>query len=111
MLVSGIINDKDEESSDEKEEKEEKKDQVLVAAEGDVIANTWYEVSVTVPLSSANELLTGEKSHQHYLGMGAFRLPIWGFKKSDYLDSHHEITENTIYFIKSTLPVNKVEDR
>jgi len=106
MLVSGIINDQDEESSDEEDEK---KDQVLVAAEGDVIANTWYEVSVTVPLSSANELLTGEKSHQHYLGMGAFRLPIWGFKKPDYQDSHHEITENPIYFLKWKLPVNKVE--
>ncbi|HLS59607.1 MAG TPA: sporulation protein YqfD [Virgibacillus sp.] len=109
MLVSGIINDKDEESSDEKEEKEEKKDQVLVAAEGDVIANTWYEVSVTIPLSSTNELLTGEKSHKHYLGMGTFRIPIWGFKKPDYQASHREINENPIYFLKWKLPVNKVE--
>lgn len=107
ILVSGIINDQDEEEADDEEK--EKEDQMLVASEGEVTASTWYEVSVTIPLTSTNEYLTGEKSHQHYLGMGKFRLPIWGFKKPDYQEAHREINEKPIYFLKWKLPVNKVE--
>src|SRR5699024_8101513 len=83
VLVSGDISVKDE------EEKQEKKDQSeLVAAEGDITAKTWYEMNVTIPLEVKHEEVTGNKKKKHYIRIGDFQLPIWGFKQPDYEAIH-----------------------
>lgn len=61
LLVSGIL--KGQVVEDEENESEERQEQAkeLVAAEAEITANTWYEVSVTVPLEFNYEEITGNQ--------------------------------------------------
>ncbi len=81
LLVSGMIKVKEEEGGEGKEEEEEP---ILVAAEGKVYANTWYEVSVTSTLYPQMEKLTGKQSTKYALQVKGFAIPIWGFKDRDF---------------------------
>jgi similar to stage IV sporulation protein len=106
ILVSGEI-DFAKEDEKEKEDEEKKKENIkLVAAEGEVIAKTWYEVNVTIPLNANYEMLTGEHKKKYYVRFGNFKLPIWGFGKPDYQDVHKEVSDNPIRFLKWELPVH-----
>ncbi|HLR40730.1 MAG TPA: sporulation protein YqfD [Virgibacillus sp.] len=110
VLVSGDISVKDEEEKQEKKDKEETKDQSeLVAAEGDITAKTWYEMNVTIPLEVKHEEVTGNKKKKHYIRIGDFQLPIWGFKQPDYEAIHTDTSENPVYFFKWKLPIKIVE--
>src|SRR5699024_8343542 len=99
VLVSGEITGESE-TDDKKEKEKKKKEAELVAAEGDITAKTWYEVTVTVPLEANYERLTGEKDKKHYIKIGGLQLPIWGFTTPDYEAIHTETKENPIYFFK-----------
>src|SRR5699024_8882772 len=59
VLVSGKIQF---EKKDDNDESGEEKDDTyeLIPAEGEVIAKTWYETEVTVPLKASHERLTGD---------------------------------------------------
>jgi len=106
MLVSGVFqkeNDKD------SEEEQNHTTTPPVAAEAEITANTWYEVSVTVPLEYNYEILTGNREKKYYLRVGDFQLPIWGFGEPPYDDTHREITEKKINFLKWELPITYVE--
>ncbi|MGY0692883.1 sporulation protein YqfD [Virgibacillus sp. FSP13] len=107
VLVSGKL---DFEEDVEKEEKDDEKSK-LVAAEGEVIAKTWYEVSVTVPLHANFEMLTGKNEKKYYLGFGDVKLPIWGFGDPDYKNIHKEVNNNPIHFLKWELPINFIESK
>lgn len=108
VLVSGEISGESE-KDDKKKKKEKKKEAELVAAEGDITAKTWYELTVNVPMEANYERLTGEKDKKHYIKMGNFQLPIWGFTNPDYEDIHTETKENPVYFFRWELPVKIVE--
>jgi len=105
LLVSGVIsqdekNENDDESDNEKE---------LVAADGQVIAQTWYEISVNIPLTTSIELLTGQQEHKYHLHVGQMKFPIWGFGDPDYENTHLETTENRLKFLKWELPISIVK--
>ncbi|MBD1222835.1 sporulation protein YqfD [Virgibacillus halodenitrificans] len=107
LLVSGVINENEQ---DEKEEnKEEQSKKKYVAAEGDITATTWYEVIVNVPLTASHESLTGEQEKRYYAKLGNFQLPIWGFSDPDYQSVHRERKETPLYFLKWKMPVKIVE--
>jgi len=110
VLVSGILDERDasQDSEDEEEEKESR-NLKLVPAEGEIIANTWYEVSVTVPLNANREVLTGEKKKKYFIKIGDVQLPIWGFKDPPFQETHQEIHEQPINFFKWELPIKFVE--
>ncbi|WP_249871061.1 sporulation protein YqfD [Oceanobacillus saliphilus] len=108
ILVSGSLQNIEESNSEEKDE-EEKQVVEHIAAEAEITANTWYEVSLTVPLEYNYEQLTGNVEKKFYLKTGNFQLPIWGFKEPPYEDIHREITENKLNFLKWELPVSIIE--
>ncbi|GAA0443094.1 sporulation protein YqfD [Lentibacillus halophilus] len=110
VLVSGKLPLSDEEAAetDDDEEDKEKKHE-LTKAEGEVIAKTWYETDVTVPLKASTELLTGERKTKYHLKIGSFQLPIWGFGDSNYKNIHRDNTVKDLYFFKWKLPLNLKE--
>lgn len=101
LLVSGVISD----GLNEEKEKKKKKKIDYVAADGEVTAITWYEVSVTIPLHANYEWLTGNHEKKYYLRLGKIQLPIWGFGKPEYKEIHREINEQSLRFFKWKLPV------
>ncbi|MUK87090.1 sporulation protein YqfD [Ornithinibacillus sp. L9] len=108
VLVSGTLNEVEEQGEDE-EEINEKEKRILVASEGEIIANTWYETNVTIPLQANYELLTGKHEKKYFIGFGDFHLPIWGFGSPEYEDIHREDTKNSLYFFKWKLPISFIE--
>ncbi|WP_174613846.1 sporulation protein YqfD [Virgibacillus ihumii] len=100
LLVSGKLRF-DENKKDKKYE--------LVEAEADIIAKTWYEVSVTIPLEANYELLTGERESKYHLKINGFELPVWGFGSPEFDNTHKERNVNELYFLKWELPVKMVE--
>ncbi|WP_042223422.1 sporulation protein YqfD [Oceanobacillus manasiensis] len=106
-LVSGVINESS--TDDNNEEEEEKGKKELVAADGEIIATTWYEVNVTAPLQTSHESLTGNNEKKFFLKAGKFQLPVWGFGTPEYKHIHREINESPIKFLKWELPVHFIE--
>ncbi|RDW21767.1 sporulation protein YqfD [Oceanobacillus chungangensis] len=100
LLVSGVIG----------EDTVEDSTKGLVAADGLITANTWYEVSVTVPLEYYDEQVTGNNETKYYLKIGDFQLPVWGFGSPDYTDVHRETREATLRLLKWESPVKVVEN-
>lgn len=100
VLVSGKLNFDD---------SEEDKKYELVAADGEIIAKTWYETEVTVPLEANHELLTGNRESKYHLSINEFELPVWGFSSPDFNEIHRERVEKDLYFLKWKLPVKIIE--
>ncbi|WP_226036940.1 sporulation protein YqfD [Aquibacillus saliphilus] len=108
LLVSGELgrkNVKEEEKKDEKKQQAKK----LVTAEAEVIAKTWYESKVNIPLEVNYDVLTGENKVKHYLRLGKYLLPIWGFKNPDYDQVQIEAEESTFNFLKWEIPISYVK--
>lgn len=108
ILVSGILGKKDEEANADSE-KEDEEPKELVASEGEVIAQTWYESKVNIPLKANYETLTGESINKYYLRFWDFLLPIWGFKNPEYNQVEIEANESSFNFLKWELPVTFVK--
>ena len=102
-LVSGII---EEENMDENEEnKLEEVENKTVSANGEVYANTWYEVNVTSSLKRNHHKLPGDKMIKHYLKVKDFYLPIWGFKKIPFEHYVIEKEEKKVKLLKWEIPL------
>ncbi len=106
VLVAGKLPLAEEETDDDEEENDKRHE--LTAAEGKVIAKTWYETEVTVPLKTSIGLLTGEKKTKYHLKINSFELPIWGFGDPDYKDVYSDRNVKDLYFFKWKLPINLV---
>lgn len=106
-LVTGKLDFEKEKQT--KEDRKKKDKHKLIAAEGKVIANTWYKVDVTVPLKTNAEMLTGNNKKKYYLGFGDVKVPIWGYGDPDYKHVQREETNNRVQFLKWKLPVHFVE--
>lgn len=104
VLVSGNLNTKEGENNTDAEENPGQP----IAAEAEVIANTWYEVHVSIPLLYQAEEITGEQKKKHYLRFGDVQLPFWGFKDPDFIYSQEERREQPIHFLKWELPISYV---
>lgn len=96
LLVSGNIS-------------EDKKKPNLVEAEGEVIAKTWYEVSVTIPLEAEYQELTGEKDKKLYMELGDLQIPFWGFGSSEFKHIQKDVSRTHLHFFKWELPINIIE--
>ncbi|CDQ39619.1 MULTISPECIES: sporulation protein YqfD [Virgibacillus] len=105
LLVSGNMG-----VNEEAEREDDEHKQVgYVAADGEIMATTWYEVKVSVPLQANTEQLTGNQEKKFHLGFGDFRVPIWGFGSTEFENTHREISEEPIRFFKWELPVKLIE--
>ncbi|SFD55238.1 similar to stage IV sporulation protein [Lentibacillus persicus] len=101
VLVSGKIQFADEAEDDDKNDRYE-----LVTAEGEVIAKTWYETEVSIPLKANYEQLTGDYETEYHLKISDIQIPIWGFGDPDYTDVYREQHEKDLYFFKWKLPLS-----
>jgi similar to stage IV sporulation protein len=97
LLVSGLIG---------KEDQEEKE---AVAAKGVIFGEVWYTTNVELPLETDFEVFSGNEEIKHYISLGKFRLPIWGWGKIEYKNSVEEISEKKLKFLKWELPVTYIE--
>ncbi|MFD2679945.1 sporulation protein YqfD [Bacillus seohaeanensis] len=95
LLVSGVIGNED-----------ETKD---VPAKAKIIGETWYKTSVELPLDSKFEVFSGNEKRKHYLAVGSWKIPIWGFGKHEYKQYVKETEEKNIKFLKWELPVHYIE--
>jgi len=89
LLITGVL-----------QENEESNHPILVPAEGEVIGETWYEVTVTVPLEGNYERLTGKRHDKTYLQLYSYEIPIPSFKKEEFKDF---VVIDQIYPIKFLL--------
>lgn len=111
LLVSGILNNETEGEKGEKDEGNEGDNQVLVASEGEVIANTWYEISVTAPLQASHEWLTGKQLKKYYVNIGSLNVLVWGFKTPHFKEMYIEHDEKPLFFLKWKLPLQIIESK
>ncbi|WP_156290695.1 sporulation protein YqfD [Oceanobacillus salinisoli] len=113
LLVSGEIGANDLEENDEENEEEDEEEKAkkvdYVAADGEITAQTWYEVKVTVPLEYNYEELTGNKERKYFIEIGDFKFPIWGFGDPSFDEVHYETNESPINFLKWELPIKIVD--
>ncbi|UFU01387.1 sporulation protein YqfD [Radiobacillus kanasensis] len=104
LLVSGNINIQEEKEGEEDKKEEQKPD--LVSSEGEIIAETWYQTSVSIPLEANYEVLTGHNKKKYYLNFAGFSLPVWGFGNPDYKNKQTETVEKSFHFLKWELPIS-----
>ncbi|KKB36428.1 sporulation protein YqfD [Bacillus thermotolerans] len=76
-----------------------------VGAEGEVLGETWYRTSVEMPAETHFHLLTGQQVNKHFLELGEFSLPIWGFKSHSFAHYKKEEQEHSISFLGFSLPI------
>ncbi|QDP40646.1 sporulation protein YqfD [Radiobacillus deserti] len=105
LLVSGNINIDEQEKNEEEEEEKEKKPN-LVSAEAEIIAETWYQTAVSIPLKANYQTLTGHNKKKYYLNIAGFSLPVWGFGDPEYKKIQTETVEKPFQFLKWELPIS-----
>lgn len=96
LLVSGLI-------GKEGETKE-------VPAKGKVYGETWYKTEVTLPLQSTFQVFNGNEKIKHYLKLGGWKLPIWGFGKQEFSQYELDTNEKKVRFLKWQLPISYQEE-
>lgn len=106
LLVSGVL---EEDQIEDPEEDLSPVEKVITSAEGQVYANTWYEVTVTSSMYHYEEKLTGDKQKKLYIQIGNIEFPVWGFKKISYERSFEEKINKPLYLIKWKLPFSITE--
>lgn len=102
LLVSGVIGQTNEDETNSPNKQ-------YVAAEGTIRAETWYEMDVTIPLEQQVETLTGNQQHKYYLDLNWQQIPIWGFSKITYDQTHEEISEHQLKFFQWNLPIKIIK--
>ncbi|MFV2049026.1 sporulation protein YqfD [Metabacillus litoralis] len=96
VLVSGLIGKEDE--------------QKKVAAKAEIFGETWYKSSITIPLKTTFDVLTGEAKVKHYLQLGSLKIPVWGFGASKFKSFEVEDDVYHVKFLKFTLPIAYVNE-
>ncbi|MED5050885.1 sporulation protein YqfD [Anoxybacillus sp. PDR2] len=91
VLVSGIIG---------KEGKTK-----LVPARGKIFGETWYKSTVVLPFDSVFQVYTGKYMEKHYIAIGSFSLPVWGFKKPPFSHYKTENQKRALQFWRWKLPI------
>ena len=85
------------------------KNHQYIAAEGEIIAETWYRAEVTVPLKKELTVMTGNEQSKRYLQFGDWDLPIWGFGNPDYQAFEKDTTVHPFQFLRWQLPISYKE--
>ncbi|PLR78119.1 sporulation protein YqfD [Bacillus sp. V3-13] len=81
---------------------------IVVPAKGEILGETWYWCQVELPLESTFQTFSGNEKRKHYVKIGSFAVPVWGFGKPEFSKFETETTEKKIRFLKWELPVSYV---
>ncbi|MDR7000422.1 sporulation protein YqfD [Neobacillus niacini] len=79
-----------------------------VAAKGEVLGETWYMGHVELPFKTNFKVFNGKEKQKHFVKLGKFELPVWGFGKPKFKEYETETNENKIHFLKWKLPISFV---
>ncbi|HWO77687.1 MAG TPA: sporulation protein YqfD [Bacillus sp. (in: firmicutes)] len=85
------------------------KNQQFIAAEGEIMAETWYRAEVTVPLKKELTVMTGNEKDKRYIQFGNWELPIWGFGDPDFQVYEEDTTVHPFKFLRWQLPISYKE--
>ncbi|OCA92515.1 sporulation protein YqfD [Pseudobacillus wudalianchiensis] len=80
-----------------------------VAADGEVLGETWYKTTVEMPITTEFQVLTGRQVKKHMFEVQAFRFPIWGFKSHSFANYKKDEQVHSVSFVGMKLPINYVE--
>lgn len=83
---------------------EENEEHTMVAAEGEIIAETWYEVDVEIPLKQRRERVTGKYKNKWFVDTFFLQIPIWGWGNPKYEHSFIQEHEHPLYFLQWKTP-------
>ncbi|WP_273129853.1 sporulation protein YqfD [Metabacillus sp. HB246100] len=96
VLVSGLI-------GKEEEQKE-------VAAKAEIYGETWYKSTISIPLNTTFQVLTGDTKEKYFLRFGSFNLPLWGFGGKEFTTFETEDDEHSLKFLNFTLPISFIKE-
>ncbi len=78
----------------------------FVRAEGEVVAETWYKASLTVPMKHTLMLTNGDTRKAFNLKFGRVEVPIWGWWHKKGQDEREEQFVSDWKLFKWDVPVN-----
>ncbi|MBP2241670.1 hypothetical protein J2Z40_002242 [Cytobacillus eiseniae] len=78
----------------------------IVAAKGEVFAETWYKTDVKYSLKRTFQVFNGNEKQKHFIGIGDWQMPIWGFGKVEYQEFETEYNKKNFRFLKWELPIS-----
>ncbi|MGG1400503.1 sporulation protein YqfD [Bacillus salipaludis] len=79
-----------------------------IAAKGEVWGETWYKSHVELPFETKFTVFNGKEKEKHYVKVGNFEIPVWGFGKPEFKEYETETNDHKIHFLKWELPVSFV---
>ncbi|MFZ3588198.1 sporulation protein YqfD [Bacillus sp. DJP31] len=77
----------------------------VVSARGKIMGETWFKADVTVPLTTTFTVLTGLVKTKHYLDIGNWSIPVWGFGRTTFTNYESSHEKKSFYFLKWKMPV------
>ncbi|MFY4774883.1 sporulation protein YqfD [Metabacillus sp. RGM 3146] len=96
LLVSGVIGTE--------------KNSKIIASKALVFGETWYKSSVEVPLRTNFNVFSGNNNVKHYITIGSFQLPIWGFNQKEFSSQEKEEDQRYVKFLNWSLPVGYLKE-
>lgn len=82
-----------------------------VAAKGEVWGESWYLSKAELPLKTTFKVFNGKEQQKHFVSIGKFEIPVWGFGKPKFKEFEIEKNDHKIHFLKWELPIYYVEKR
>src|SRR5690625_2730037 len=103
LLVRGVYY-KNKEEEDEKGELNE----IVVGAEGEVYANTWYHVTLQTPLITDKEKIKDERKTKYYVQLKQILIPLFIQSQKRALEEEVVIHKKTFSLFNYKLPLSLV---
>ncbi|MBM7554727.1 sporulation protein YqfD [Thalassobacillus pellis] len=82
----------------------DERDTKLVRAQGNVFAETWYRLEVSVPMKETLHTTTGNNEQRYHLRIGSFEFPVWGWGKIEYSLVKKEEDSSQLSIFSKELP-------
>lgn len=80
----------------------------VVSAKGKIWGETWYNTDVEIPLETIFQVFNGKEKEKHFLNLGKWEVPVWGFGKVEFKQYEQEENTKPIKFFKWELPIQVV---
>ncbi|WP_316571981.1 sporulation protein YqfD [Neobacillus sp. YIM B06451] len=76
-----------------------------VAAKGEIWGETLYRGEIELPLAATFQVFNGQEQQKHFLHVGNFEFPIWGFGKINFKNYETETSAARMKLFKWELPI------
>ncbi|WP_409270699.1 sporulation protein YqfD [Neobacillus sp. SCS-31] len=76
-----------------------------VAAKGEIWGETLYRGEIELPLAATFQVFNGQEQQKHFLCVGNFEFPIWGFGKINFKNYETDTSAVRMKLFKWELPI------